>query len=68
VKLVNQLPNTFVYPKGVVARKNRMSDIESEYLNENSLLSKSQSGFRPKHGTVGALIQMCDQWLSDMAK
>ena len=39
-----------------------------EYLNENSLLSKSQSGFRPKHGTVGALIQMCDQWLSDMDK
>jgi hypothetical protein len=39
-----------------------------KYLNENSLLSKSQSGFRPKHGTVGALIQMCDQWLSDMAK
>ena len=39
-----------------------------KYLNENSLLSKSQSGFRPKHGTVGALIQMCDQWLSDMDK
>ena len=32
-----------------------------KYLNENALLSKSQSGFRPKHGTVGALIQMCDQ-------
>ena len=39
-----------------------------KYLNENSLLSKSQSGFRPKQGTVGALIQMCDQWLSDMDK
>ena len=39
-----------------------------KYLNENSLLSKSQSGFRPKHGTVGAHIQMCDQWLSDMDK
>jgi hypothetical protein len=39
-----------------------------KYLNENSLLSKSQSGFRPKHGTVGALIQMCDQWLSDTDK
>jgi retron-type reverse transcriptase len=39
-----------------------------KYLNENSLLSKSQSGFRPKHRNVGALIQMCDQWLSDMDK
>jgi hypothetical protein len=39
-----------------------------KYLNENSLLSKSQSGFRQKHGTWGALIQMCDQWLSDMDK
>ena len=29
--------------------------------------SKFQSGFRPcKHGTLGALIQMCDQWLQDM--
>jgi retron-type reverse transcriptase len=26
------------------------------------------NGFRPKHGTVGALIQMCDKWLSDMDK
>jgi hypothetical protein len=39
-----------------------------KYLKENSLLSKSQSGFRPKHESVGALIQMCDQWLSDMDK
>ena len=23
-------------------------------------------GFRPKYGTVSALIQMCDQWLTDM--
>lgn len=36
------------------------------YLNENSLLSKFQSGFRPKHGTLAALIQMCDQWLANM--
>ena len=36
------------------------------YLNENSLISKFQSGFRPKYGTVSALIQMCDQWLTDM--
>ena len=36
------------------------------YLNENSLISKFQSGFRPKYGTLSALIQMCDQWLTDM--
>ena len=36
------------------------------FLNKHSLLSKFQSGFRPKHGTLGALIQMCDQWLQDM--
>ncbi|CAB4022158.1 Hypothetical predicted protein, partial [Paramuricea clavata] len=31
-----------------------------KYLNENSLLSKYQSGFRPKNSTLSALIQMCD--------
>ena len=36
------------------------------YLNANSLISKFQLGFRPKYGTVSALIQMCDQWLTDM--
>ncbi|CAB4016740.1 Hypothetical predicted protein [Paramuricea clavata] len=36
------------------------------FLNKHALLSKFQSGFRPKHGTLGALIQMCDQWLQDM--
>ena len=35
-------------------------------LNENSLISKFQSRFRPKYGTVSALIQMRDQWLTDM--
>ena len=36
------------------------------YLTEHSLLSKFQSGFRPKHSTVTALIQMCDEWLENM--
>ena len=36
------------------------------FLNRHALLSKFQSGFRPKHGTLAALIQMCDQWLTDM--
>ena len=37
------------------------------YLTENSMLSKFQSGFRPKHPTVTALtIQMCDEWLENM--
>ena len=36
------------------------------YLSVNSLLSKFQHGFRPKHSTVTALIQMCDEWLENM--
>ena len=30
------------------------------------MLSKFQSDFRPKHSTVAALIQMCDEWLANM--
>ena len=37
-----------------------------EHLSQNLLLSKYQSGFRPKHSTMSALIQMCDQWLENM--
>ena len=32
------------------------------YLNENNLLSKYQSGFRPMHSTVTALIDITDNW------
>ena len=33
------------------------------YLSSNSLLSSFQSGFRPKHSTLSALIQLCDDFL-----
>ena len=36
-----------------------------EHLSQNLLLSKYQSGLRPKHSTMSALIQMCDQWLEN---
>jgi len=36
------------------------------YLTENCMLSKFQSGFRPKHSTLTTLIQMCDEWLANM--
>ena len=36
------------------------------YLTENCMLSKLQLGFRPKHSTLAALIQMCDEWLENM--
>jgi hypothetical protein len=64
-KCENYHPISTHYKQSI--RKRSVTQIY-KYLNENSLLSKSQSGFRPKHGTVGAIIQMCDQWLSDMDK
>ena len=33
-----------------------------KFLNDNSLLSKYQSGFRPKNSTLTALLHMCDEW------
>ena len=33
------------------------------FLTENCMLSIFQSGFHPKHSTVTALIQMCDECL-----
>ena len=38
------------------------------YLKVNSILSEFQSGFRPLHSTVSALIQMCDDWSDNMDK
>ena len=37
-----------------------------KHLNENCLISKFQSGFRPGHSTITALIQMCDNWYENM--
>ena len=39
---------------------------DKRYLSNNSLLSKFQSGFRPKHSTLSALIQLCDELLKNM--
>ncbi len=36
------------------------------FVSDNSLLSKFQSGFRPKHSTLYSLIQMCDDLLENM--
>ena len=36
------------------------------FLNERSLLSQPQSGFRPKHSCHTALANLCDSWLSQI--
>ena len=36
------------------------------YLSDKALLSDFQSGFRPKHSTLSALIHMCDEWYRSM--
>ena len=35
-------------------------------MNENNLISKFQSGFRPGYSTLSASIQMCDAWFNNM--
>ena len=37
-----------------------------KFLNDNSLLSKYQSGFRPKNSTLTAVLQMCDTFYENM--
>ena len=37
-----------------------------KHLNDNNLISKFQSGFRPGHSTIIAFIQMCDNWYENM--
>jgi hypothetical protein len=37
-----------------------------QYLIDNSLLSRFQSDFRPKHSTLSLLIEMCDNWFENM--
>ena len=36
------------------------------YVNESNLHSKYQSGFRPQHSTLSALIKICDEILNNM--
>ena len=43
-------------------------DSLSEYLQEFSLLHKTQSGFRTQHSCETALINMIDSWLNAMDK
>ena len=37
-----------------------------KHLNENMLVSKFQSEFRPGHSTITTLLQMCDNWYENM--
>ena len=39
-----------------------------DYLDKNTLLHRTQSGFRPKHSCQTALISLCDSWLSSINK
>ena len=39
-----------------------------EHVNENTLLSDRQCGFRPKYGTNVALLEICDLWLGHIDK
>ena len=36
------------------------------YLSEHGIISKSQSGFRPIHSTVTALLEATDSWAFDI--
>ena len=40
----------------------------SSYINDNDIICKQQSGFRPNHSTETALLNCTDQWLHNMDK
>ena len=38
------------------------------YLNENNIINVNQSGFRPGHSTLSALLKVTEDWLHNMDK
>ena len=42
--------------------------VNYEHLNQNTLLSDRNCGFRPKYETTATLIEMCDRWPSHIDK
>ncbi len=43
-----------------------MFDQTYNFLNDNDLLSKEQSGFRHLHSTLTAMLDATDQWYTNM--
>ena len=57
----NYRPISVLSVKGKLFEKAIFNQVYA-YLNENNLLSKYQSGFRPMHSTLTALIDITDNW------
>ena len=66
-KCENYRPISILPIIGKIFERSGFNQVYS-YLNDNSLLSKYQVGFRPKNSTLSALIQMCDEWYANLDK